>query len=150
MRFGALLVPGLLVLVTANAAGRGWDTWLMWLLIPYTAIAIGRYLTFRYRYDDEDLVIRSGFIFRNERHIPYSRIQNVDAVQNVFHRLLGVVVVRVHTGGTARGRGDTERAAARGARRDAAARAAVARSGQGGRDGDIGVQADEGRPSHRG
>ena len=97
----ALLVPGLLVLVTANAAGRGWDTWLVWLLVPYTAIAVGRYLTFRYRYDDEDLVIRSGFIFRNERHIPYSRIQNVDSVQNVFQRLLGVVVVRVHTGGTA-------------------------------------------------
>ncbi len=98
--FRSLLGPGILVFITANAAGRGWDTWLLWLLVPYTALAVGRYLTFRYRYDAEDLVIRSGFIFRNERHIPYSRIQNVDSVQNVLHRLVGVVVVRVHTGGT--------------------------------------------------
>jgi putative membrane protein len=36
--------------------------------------------------------------FKNERHVPYSRIQNVDAVQNALHRLLGVVDVRVDTG----------------------------------------------------
>jgi putative membrane protein len=95
-----LVVPGVLVLVTANAAGREWEAWLMWLLVPYAAIAIGRHLTFWYRYDATDLVIRSGFIFRNERHIPYSRIQNLDAVQNILQRLIGVVVVRIHTGGT--------------------------------------------------
>ena len=44
-------------------------------------------------------MIRTGLIFRNERHIPFSRIQNVDAIQNVFHRLFGVVEVRVETGG---------------------------------------------------
>ncbi len=44
-------------------------------------------------------MIRSGLIFRNERHVPFSRIQNVDAIQNVFHRLFGVAEVRVETGG---------------------------------------------------
>jgi putative membrane protein len=42
---------------------------------------------------------RTGLLFRNERHIPYARIQNLDAVQNVLHRLLRVVEVRVETGG---------------------------------------------------
>ena len=41
--------------------------------------------------------VRKGWIFRSERHIPYARIQNIDAVQNVFHRLLGVAEVRVET-----------------------------------------------------
>ena len=43
-------------------------------------------------------MIQSGLIFRNERHIPYARIQNLDAVQNVVHRLLRVIEVRVQTG----------------------------------------------------
>lgn len=94
----AFLLPGILVLV-AGPAGWGWEIWMMLLLIPYSAVAVGRYLTFRYRYEAHDMVIRTGLLFRNERHIPYSRIQNLDAVQNVFHRLLGVVEVRVETGG---------------------------------------------------
>ena len=58
-----------------------------------------RYLTFRLRYDPRELVIRSGLLFRNERHVPFAKIQNLDAVQNAFHRLLGVVEIRVQTGG---------------------------------------------------
>ena len=58
-----------------------------------------RYLSFRYRYEENEMVIRTGFLFRNERHVPYARIQNVDGVQNVLHRLLNVVDVRVETGG---------------------------------------------------
>ena len=76
-----------------------WELWLLVLFVPAAVVSIVRYLTFRLRYDDHELVIRSGLIFRNERHVPFSRIQNVDAIQNVFHRLLGVVEVRVETGG---------------------------------------------------
>lgn len=95
----SFLIPGILVLIGAGSAGWGWEFWAMLLLIPYSVVAIGRYLTFRYRYEAHEMVIRTGFIFRNERHIPYARIQNLDAVQNLFHRLLGVVEVRVETGG---------------------------------------------------
>jgi len=93
------LIPGLLVLIGAGSAGWGWELWAMVLLIPYSLFAVGQYLSFRYRYEDHEMVIRTGFVFRNERHIPYVRIQNLDAVQNLFHRLLGVVEVRVETGG---------------------------------------------------
>ena len=67
--------------------------------MPYTIVAIVRTLTFRYRYDEHELVIRTGLLFRNERHVPYARIQNVDGVQTVFHRLLKVVDVKVQTAG---------------------------------------------------
>ena len=46
-------------------------------------------------------MIRSGILFRNVRHLPYARIQNLDAVQNVFHRAFGMADVRVGTGGGA-------------------------------------------------
>jgi putative membrane protein len=77
----------------------GWEVWLLVLFVPATIVSILRYISFRLHYDNNELVIRSGFIFRHERHVPFSRIQNVDAIQNVFHRLFGVVEVRVETGG---------------------------------------------------
>ena len=77
----------------------GWEAWLLVLFVPAALASIARYVSFRLRYDGDELVIRSGLIFRHERHVPFSRIQNVDAIQNVFHRLFGVVEVRVETGG---------------------------------------------------
>lgn len=92
-------VPGLAVLATAGAVGWQWQIWAMPLAIPFALASIVEYLFFRYRYDANEMVIRTGFLFRNERHVPYARIQNLHAVQNVFHRLFGVVEVRVETGG---------------------------------------------------
>lgn len=102
-------LPALLVAFGASqstgspggASGRipsGWEMWLLVALVPAVVASVLRYLTFRLRYESDELVIRSGLLFRNERHVPFSRIQNLDAVQNVFHRLLGVVEVRVETG----------------------------------------------------
>jgi putative membrane protein len=95
----AFALPGLVGLVIAvRRPGPNVDAWMMLFLIPAAVAAVVRYLSFRLRYEDEELVIRSGILFRNERHIPYARIQNLDAVQNVFHRLLRVIEVRVQTG----------------------------------------------------
>ncbi len=101
--FGGLLrdlaVPALLVLITAGPAGLDWQMWAMVLVVPFALLHVGRYVSFRYRYDANEMVIRSGVFFRKERHIPYARIQNLDSTQNVVHRLTGVVQVRVDTGG---------------------------------------------------
>ena len=95
----AFAVPGLVGLRDrARRPGPNFDGWLMLMLIPAAIVAIVRYLSFRLHYEGTELVIRSGILFRNERHIPFARIQNLDAVQNVFHRLLRVIEVRVQTG----------------------------------------------------
>ena len=93
------VVPAGVVLVGAGTAGFAWEAWLVLLIIPSAIVAIIRALTFRYRFDPGELVITSGLVFRNERHVPYARIQNIDAVQNLLHRLLRVVEVRIETGG---------------------------------------------------
>jgi putative membrane protein len=80
-------------------AGFAWEMWLPLFLLPALAISLVRYLTFRLHFHSGELVIRSGLLFRNQRHIPFSRIQNVDAVENLLHRLLGVVEVRIQTAG---------------------------------------------------
>ena len=88
----------LLLAAVAGSRGGALDTVALIVLIPYTVVAVGRYWWFRYRFEPHELVVRSGLVFRNERHIPYARIQNLDAVENVLHRVLGVVDVRVDTG----------------------------------------------------
>lgn len=60
--------------------------------------AIVRYVTFRYRIVDSELVIDQGLIFRKHTTVPVGRIQNIDMVQNLLHRLFGVGEVRVETG----------------------------------------------------
>ena len=76
-----------------------WQFWLLLFLIPATIAALVRYFSFRLHYEGTELVIRSGIIFRNERHVPYARIQNLDATRNVVHRLFRVAQIRVETGG---------------------------------------------------
>jgi putative membrane protein len=59
--------------------------------------ALVHYFTFRYRIADGELVVTEGLVSRKVRNVPVDRIQNVDLVQNLFHRLLGVAEVRVET-----------------------------------------------------
>jgi len=94
-----LAAPVLIALVLGSRSRENdWQIYALPFLIPYALFVVVRYLTFNYTFGDGELVIRSGLFFKNERHVPYSRIQNVDAVQNAIHRLLGVVDVRVETG----------------------------------------------------
>ena len=92
------LIPGLLVIFTAGAASGEWEPWLMVVIVPVALGAFIHSLAYRYRLDDTELVVRTGFVFRKERHIPYARIQNLEAIQNVLHRLLRVIEVRIETG----------------------------------------------------
>ena len=95
-------VPMVIALVLGSRSREtAWQIYALPILIPYALYVVVRYLTFTYTFGEGELVIRSGLFFTNERHVPYSRIQNVDAVQNAMHRLLGVVDVRVDTGSRA-------------------------------------------------
>ena len=98
-RLRELALPFLALIVTAGSRGWGWEAWLPWLIVPSALFAVARYVSFRYRYEADELVIRTGIVFRNERHVPYARIQSVDAVQSLLHRWLHVVDVRIQTAG---------------------------------------------------
>jgi putative membrane protein len=93
------LLPGVIFFFSARRSTWAWELWGMLFFVPVALASLFEYFFFRYRYDAHEMVIRSGLVFRNERHIPYARIQNIDARQNVLHRLLRVAEVRVETGG---------------------------------------------------
>jgi putative membrane protein len=78
---------------------ENWQLWLLFFLIVPTIAALVRFFTFRIRYEGSELVIHSGLVFRNERHVPYGRIQNLDTTRTLLHRLLGVADVRIETAG---------------------------------------------------
>lgn len=92
-----LLVPALLVLFFAS--GDRWQLWLGVLFVPTVVFDVFQYLTLRWRYEGEDLVIQQGLIFRQVRHLPYARVQNVDFKQGPLHRLARVAEVRIETAG---------------------------------------------------
>ena len=91
----SFLFPALLVYFLSSD-GR-WQLWLPLLILPAFLIELYRTRTLRYALDDEELVITTGRWFRGERHIPYSKIQNIDLVQGPLHRLLRVGEVRLET-----------------------------------------------------
>lgn len=90
-----LVIPALLLVFASQ--GVGFELWALLLLVPAATVALLKMAVFRYGFTPEDLVIRDGFLTRNERHIPYGRIQNVDLVRNPLHRWLGVAEVRLET-----------------------------------------------------
>ncbi len=83
-------------------AARG-DVFWLWLsmafFIPTLLVSFFRYITLSYQVDQGQLVVKHGLIFRNVRSVPVERIQNIDFVQNLLHRVFGVAEVRVETAG---------------------------------------------------
>jgi putative membrane protein len=73
------------------------QAWYLFFLVPPIVNALVRYVSFRYTMTGDHLVLREGLISRNVRHVPYARVQNIDTLQGPFHRLLGVVEVRLET-----------------------------------------------------
>lgn len=94
-----LLLP--LVALFFTARQTQWDLWLAWLSLPVAAYSVWRYFTTFYELGDDELVVRTGLLFRNVRHIRYARVHNLESVQGPLHRLLRVVDLRVETAGAA-------------------------------------------------
>ena len=92
----SLLLPMLFVLFADRSR---LELWFALLLFPYLLAAFVRYIRYRYVLTGDELVIKTGLVFRNERHIRFSRIHNIAAVQTPLHRLFGVAEVRVETAG---------------------------------------------------
>lgn len=96
------IVP-LAVLLFAGA--RAEDSVLLWPLVGVAALVLAsvwRYFTYRYRVDEDRLVIREGILERKVRQIPFARIHNVTLHQTLLHRAFGVAEVRLESAGGTR------------------------------------------------
>lgn len=83
------------------AGAASGNLWSLWIAVPVLLVTLifnlVRYFTLRYQIEDRELVVTEGLLFRRIRSVPIRRIQNIDYVQNLFHRALDVAVVKVET-----------------------------------------------------
>ena len=91
------LIPAIIALFGAAKGNYGFVGIAAAIFVLSIVAATIRYLTLRYSIQNGELTVKSGLIFRRLRKVPTSRIQNIDLVQNVLHRLFGVAEVRVET-----------------------------------------------------
>jgi putative membrane protein len=93
--------PLLLALWFGGRSGAGEVLGNLSILLVFFASALGwtalHALTLRYRVSEGKLEIKSGLLNRQARVISADRVQNVERVQNVFHRMSGLVEVRIET-----------------------------------------------------
>ncbi len=81
--------------------GRG-DRYQLWSLVAVAVLVItslAEYLTYRYQLKSDGLIVRSGWLHRSVREIPFARIHNVSLHQNLLHRMVGVAEVRLEAAG---------------------------------------------------
>ena len=94
------IVPLVVLLFAGGRRDDGYPWWLPMIGVgALVVVSVWQYLTFRYRIDDDRLIVRSGLFERSVRQIPYSRIHNVAIHQNLLHQLMGVAEVRLESAG---------------------------------------------------
>lgn len=92
------ILPALLGGVSAgDDIGQILTITLLVAAVPALLVAVGKYITFRYRIDGPDLVLDSGVLFRRHRVLPLRRVQNIDLKESALQRLFGVSELRVET-----------------------------------------------------
>ena len=91
------IVP-LLVLLFAGRGDRN-DLWSLIAVGVLVVVSLAEYFTYRYRLRGDAIVVRSGWLHRSVREIPYARIHNVNLHQSLLHRLFGVAEVRLESAG---------------------------------------------------
>ncbi len=101
----ALFGPLLAAAITAYVL---WESARPWLVVPLVGVAVllvagtvvepwWRYRVHRWEVADEAVYTRTGWLVREWRAAPFSRIQTVDAIQGPLEQLLGLSTLRVTT-----------------------------------------------------
>ena len=98
-RFVRSMWPILVALLAGRSSGgtRFDVPMVIFALLSTVGRTLMHFLTLRYRVSEEGLEIKSGWLHRQTRILPPDRIQNVELVRNPFHRLSGLVEVRIET-----------------------------------------------------
>lgn len=80
-----------------GSGGSYWEYIALGIALVVSLISIVQYRFYRYWLEPNQIRVKEGVIFRNERQVPYKRIQNLNLSQNPLHRILGVVTVQLES-----------------------------------------------------
>ncbi len=94
---GGLAIPLVLLVIIG---GEGEPLTLTIVVASLAVIgSVIRWARFWYRFDGQTLLLRGGLLQRWERTVSPARIQSVDVVQQLTHRVFGVVELRIEVAG---------------------------------------------------
>lgn len=96
VRYGRALIPAFALVAFGN---RWMGLPILFFTLLGLAASLVKYISFRYRIENGELITQQGVIEKRQRNIPLERIQEISIEQGVMHRLLGVVDAKVETGG---------------------------------------------------
>ncbi len=88
-----------LVVLLLTGRGNSQELYGLYGVGVLVVMSVVRYFTYRFRLDQNGIVIRSGLLQTTSRDIPYERIHNVSLHQSLFHRLCGVAELRLESAG---------------------------------------------------
>ena len=96
-----LAIPAIFILVTGNVGqGRSELIYIGIALVVTALAAIGslvEWWNYRYALTPRELVVRSGIVQKQERAVPYGRIQAINIHEAPLERLAGIVRLSVET-----------------------------------------------------
>jgi len=85
---------------------RGSLPWAILLVVlAIGAAALLRYWFFRFKLEEDRILIRQGFVKRTALDLPFDRVQGINVERSLVDRVLGLVTVRLDTAGTATAEG---------------------------------------------
>ncbi|ASO18939.1 putative membrane protein [Actinoalloteichus hoggarensis] len=94
---------GLLPVLILALVVQGADQWQFRLAAVVAGLllvnGLMRWLTTRYRITEDQVVLRTGWLFRTRRAVPRERIRTVDLTARLMHRVFGLTTVKIGTGG---------------------------------------------------
>jgi putative membrane protein len=99
------IVPLLALLFFGQGSSNDNGSNELWPLIGVgvlVVVSVLQYFTYRYAIGRDAITIRSGWLQRSRREIPFARIHNVGLQQSVLHRVFGVAEVRLESAGGAK------------------------------------------------
>ncbi|APU13406.1 MULTISPECIES: PH domain-containing protein [Actinoalloteichus] len=93
------LLPVLLLALVVQGADR-WQFRVAAVIAGLLLVnGLIRWLTTRYRISEDQVLLRTGWLFRTRRAVPRDRIRTVDLTAKLMHRIFGLTTVKIGTGG---------------------------------------------------
>ena len=87
-------------------SSRGSLAWvILAVVVAIGAAALLRYWFFRFKLEEDRILIRQGFVKRTALDLPFDRVQGINVERSPVDRMLGLVTVRLDTAGTATAEG---------------------------------------------
>lgn len=81
-----------------DSLSMGWA--ILFVVLAIGAIALLRYWFFRFRLEDDRILIHQGVLKRTALDLPFDRIQGINVERSLVDRILGLVTIRLDTAGT--------------------------------------------------